>query len=1150
MINHTHALKSGLTLFLILFISFNGFNQTTGLIVDVAGGVGSAVLDPNGDGYTSATTSGFGADDKVNSEIPYTTLIPAGSEPNSDVSNGPDCGFSDFVESFVGGQDPVLSYLDASNNWLFRIRMASIAPNSKSYSILIDVDNLFGTDDPTYSATNPGFEIEIVLATNFGVTMYNIDGGCPGCEVSYGTDHYQKSIAGSAICNPYNYFLDFYIDFDDLMSDPCFASFGITPSTIMRYALVDNMAADKSSICYPNSTSDLGGVGECDNLEDCYTDIITSQPSCSPSNLGSCPPLSDCPAIFPVSAGDASISGTSIEAEFTLITVYINGSSIPETGTVDASGNWIVTLGGTVIVNGDVITATATAPGESESNTLCNEQIVVSCLGAPDVPPVVSNATGKNFCGTGIAGYSINVYNPSGVIEVSNPTPAVSSYLPVTVGGDWVWKCTGNTGGCNSGSGVDCIDEGGYMITQASPDGCESYPAFACVSKGGGYTPNTSITPTIVPASVVPGATSVDVTVSFLTPPSPQSGYVYLFLDGLYLTTSPIINVAGTISVSCPALPSCGTLTAMFIQSAASGDHDCFSSASSGVSLTGVSDTPVIGGPLCSSVPLTSISGTSTEEDGTAIVLFEDGSFVGSTTVVNGAWTISGSFGPGTTMTATATNTAGCETVSPLSSGVNIETQSTTTVDIIPVSVIEGTTTVSGTASSFTAGDIVTLYIDGYPVFQDLSETILATGVVDGSGNWTISTIYSGALYAGGILTATVYSVGQCESNLNDPTPIVCVPPLIGLVVNPDNAVVCEGSFVANAQISSSTEGVIYQLYDNNLSANSGSAVLGTGGTVNLSSAVLNANTTLTVLTIKSPFGACSDVLTESIDVTVNALPDPALVVSGPAPICPGESGDVTVDLSESGFIYQLRDDADDSSVGSSVSGTGGTIVLPTGNLTSTTTFNIIGTGVSPSNCNAELSTLITVTVSCPLPVEMVNFRVNCEGKSNVISWETISELNNDYFALEKSFDGSDFRLFKIIDGMGISNELQHYEVRDDDVNNSEIVYYRVRQVDIDGKEEYSNIISFDDCGLNIMNMYFDRLSSEIVIDFDVQSIMNADVVLSDVVGRLYLSENILLEPNKNQVRIRANNLAKNAMYILNVSSEDFFNTKRIYLND
>ena len=54
-----------------LLFSSNVMAQTPGLIYLPATGAGAAVLDPNGDGYASATTAGFIANDKAESEIPY-----------------------------------------------------------------------------------------------------------------------------------------------------------------------------------------------------------------------------------------------------------------------------------------------------------------------------------------------------------------------------------------------------------------------------------------------------------------------------------------------------------------------------------------------------------------------------------------------------------------------------------------------------------------------------------------------------------------------------------------------------------------------------------------------------------------------------------------------------------------------------------------------------------------------------------------------------------------------------------------------------------------------------------------------------------------------------------------------------------------------
>lgn len=101
-----------------------------------------------------------------------------------------------------------------------------------------------------------------------------------------------------------------------------------------------------------------------------------------------------------------------------------------------------------------------------------------------------------------------------------------------------------------------------------------------------------------------------------------------------------------------------------------------------------------------------------------------------------------------------------------------------------------------------------------------------------------------------------------------------------------------------------------------------------------------------------------SDVAT----LTVNPLPNASLTIGGAGTICQGSSTNITVALSENGVNYQLRNNADNSNVGSVVAGNGGTINLPTGNLNSTTTFNVLATNAT-SGCSVQLSTTATVTV-------------------------------------------------------------------------------------------------------------------------------------------------------------------------------------------
>jgi hypothetical protein len=94
------------------------------------------------------------------------------------------------------------------------------------------------------------------------------------------------------------------------------------------------------------------------------------------------------------------------------------------------------------------------------------------------------------------------------------------------------------------------------------------------------------------------------------------------------------------------------------------------------------------------------------------------------------------------------------------------------------------------------------------------------------------------------------------------------------------------------------------------------------------------------------------------------ALPRPDLLVTaGDEDIPSGASSSLMVHGSQAGASYQLRDDADNRNVGDPVTGNGGTINLPTGVMTQTTTFNVLAVNTL-WGCSAELSATATITVS------------------------------------------------------------------------------------------------------------------------------------------------------------------------------------------
>ena len=94
------------------------------------------------------------------------------------------------------------------------------------------------------------------------------------------------------------------------------------------------------------------------------------------------------------------------------------------------------------------------------------------------------------------------------------------------------------------------------------------------------------------------------------------------------------------------------------------------------------------------------------------------------------------------------------------------------------------------------------------------------------------------------------------------------------------------------------------------------------------------------------------------------------------------------------------------------------------------------------------------------LPVEFLHFDASLNKEYTVdLFWETASEINNDYFVVERSTNGTDFVPLEQLDGAGNSSELQEYKTVDYNPSIG-LNYYRVKQVDFDGNFDYSDIKS------------------------------------------------------------------------------------------
>jgi hypothetical protein len=91
------------------------------------------------------------------------------------------------------------------------------------------------------------------------------------------------------------------------------------------------------------------------------------------------------------------------------------------------------------------------------------------------------------------------------------------------------------------------------------------------------------------------------------------------------------------------------------------------------------------------------------------------------------------------------------------------------------------------------------------------------------------------------------------------------------------------------------------------------------------------------------------------------------------------------------------------------------------------------------------------------LPVELTQFDVNTEGSKNNLTWRTASEKNNSHFDIERSTDGTTFYNIGQVKG---NNKPSSYQFVDHQPFAT--TYYRLRQIDNDGKETLSKVISVE----------------------------------------------------------------------------------------
>lgn len=178
------------------------------------------------------------------------------------------------------------------------------------------------------------------------------------------------------------------------------------------------------------------------------------------------------------------------------------------------------------------------------------------------------------------------------------------------------------------------------------------------------------------------------------------------------------------------------------------------------------------------------------------------------------------------------------------------------------------------------------------------------------------------------------------------------------------------------------------------------------------------------------------------------------------------------------------------------------------------------------------------------LPVNLLSFSAEKQDNRNLILWATASEINNNYFTVERSLDAKSFEEIGTVNGAGTSNSNRYYQF----VDASEIIstiYYRLKQTDYDGQFSYSQTIALENSQLNqnLNSAVLQETSLDLIVTSSTNSAAFIKIYSTD--GRLLMETKLILNNGKQSYQIDIPSLPS-GLYFINLVSDQGVNSLKV----
>ncbi len=146
--------------------------------------------------------------------------------------------------------------------------------------------------------------------------------------------------------------------------------------------------------------------------------------------------------------------------------------------------------------------------------------------------------------------------------------------------------------------------------------------------------------------------------------------------------------------------------------------------------------------------------------------------------------------------------------------------------------------------------------------------------------------------------------------------------------------------------------------------------------------------------------------------------------------------------------------------------------------------------------------TLAYTEVPLILPVELAYFKGNKKDEGNLLKWESVKEVDTDYFELLYSTNGEDFYVIKQIDAKGTSSVYSYLHDQTGEKN-----FYKLRMVDKDGSEEESHVVELNRDAKVEVGIFPNPVRSKVKISSANYSISKVDIL--SIEGKVVFNQSV-----------------------------------------